>query len=592
MSKDIRNNSITPSSLFQKFRSKVSSSKTYDYGTKNGRNWQIIKKVLLCIILMSAIGSLIFVDFREEIEEKNSIEEFLLLLDEFDRDIEFFDIFAIEKSYTIKNFFANYSILLNAAKERTDKLQFKKAHYISSLRNEKSVDILLDNFTNFWKDYQQYIFSNLHGLKLAKEYQHILVLNYLMNSIYHVILIKLISNLLEFSPSNVMIYRLNMTTIMGNENVNYASKIASKLDYNCMLTNVNVLEEKSEEMLRKCRSSLEENFRKTWKLRIAELYRWISFEMLMLISCAAIILAMAHSVYQMSNWIYKYINLVKNKTEQLQIERTKSQNLLYSMLPKCAAEQLLMGKRVQAESFDSVTIYFSDVVGFTSISARSTPMQVVEMLNNLYITFDERIDTYDVYKVETIGDAYMVASGLPERNGERHVEEIATMSIDLLAAIKQIRVPHNPEEKMRLRIGLHTGPCVAGVVGLKMPRYCLFGDTVNTASRMESNGLPLKIHMSQSTTDLLTKLNRYNIESRGFIEIKGKGSMETFWLIGRKDMTEMNDSMVCKFVPRKKKKKEAKIPPVEETTKEENLVLNGVNRRSSSEVIQYPDSNA
>lgn len=213
----------------------------------------------------------------------------------------------------------------------------------------------------------------------------------------------------------------------------------------------------SEKLLRKCKNNLEKIFKERWRVRISEIYRWISVEMIILIVCTAIIMAMAHSVYQMSNWIYKYMNLVKNKTEQLQIERTKSQNLLYSMLPKVAAEQLLMGKRVQAESFDNVTIYFSDVVGFTSISARSTPMQVVDMLNNLYVTFDERIDTYDVYKVETIGDAYMVASGLPERNGDRHVEEIATMSIDLLAAVKQIRIPHNPEEKMRLRIGLHTG---------------------------------------------------------------------------------------------------------------------------------------
>ncbi|XGW25065.1 hypothetical protein V3C99_006467 [Haemonchus contortus] len=224
---------------------------------------------------------------------------------------------------------------------------------------------------------------------------------------------------------------------------------------------------------------------------------------------------------------------VEDRTRQLAEEQKKSDILLYRMLPRQVAEKLKLGQSVEPETFDSVTVFFSDVVSFTTLAAKCNPMQVVGLLNDLYTIFDGIIDAHDVYKVETIGDGYLCVSGLPHRNGKQHIKEICSMSLGFIDSLKSFRIPHLPQQGVNLRIGMHTGSVVTGVVGLTMPRYCLFGDTVNTASRMESNGKPGKIHMSAEAVRLVMEVGGFEVESRGEVIIKGKGVMETYWLLGR-----------------------------------------------------------
>ncbi|XP_052839651.1 LOW QUALITY PROTEIN: uncharacterized protein LOC128254553 [Drosophila gunungcola] len=228
--------------------------------------------------------------------------------------------------------------------------------------------------------------------------------------------------------------------------------------------------------------------------------------------------------------IQLYALNLSQKAKELKREKRKSDSLLFQMLPPSVAMQLKQTQQVPAELYEAVTIYFSDIVGFTEIAADCTPLEVVTFLNSIYRVFDERIECYDVYKVETIGDSYMVASGLPVKNGIKHISEIATMALDLLDASSVFRIPRAGDEFVQIRCGVHTGPVVAGIVGTKMPRYCLFGDTVNTASRMESTGEAQKIHITEEMNDSLQQVGGFRTEHRGLIDVKGKGLMSTYWL--------------------------------------------------------------
>ncbi|CAH1775330.1 unnamed protein product [Owenia fusiformis] len=220
-------------------------------------------------------------------------------------------------------------------------------------------------------------------------------------------------------------------------------------------------------------------------------------------------------------------------------QKVLAEALVYQMLPKPIAKRLRTkrGVGVVAEKFSSVTICFTDIADFQEISEQSTPNDLIELLNMLYLYIDARIECYDVYKVETVADHYMVASGLPKRNGDHHSEEIADMLVDLLHSMTHFEIPHLPEKRLQIRIGAHTGPAVAGVVGSRMLRYCLFGDTVNTASRMQSTSLPGRIQISAQLNTLLESFGRFVTIPRGKIEIKGKGMMETHWLISKRVST-------------------------------------------------------
>ncbi|XP_019370454.1 PREDICTED: heat-stable enterotoxin receptor isoform X3 [Gavialis gangeticus] len=229
-------------------------------------------------------------------------------------------------------------------------------------------------------------------------------------------------------------------------------------------------------------------------------------------------------------------HLVEERTELYKAERDRADKLNFMLLPGPVVKSLKETGGVEPELFEEVTIYFSDIVGFTTLCKYSTPMEVVDMLNDIYKNFDHILDHHDVYKVETIGDAYMVVSGLPKRNGNRHAVDISMMALDILSFMGTFELRHLPGLPVWIRIGIHSGPCAAGVVGIKMPRYCLFGDTVNTASRMESTGLPLRIHVSGSTIAILKRTDcQFQYEVRGETYLKGRGTETTYWLTGVED---------------------------------------------------------
>ncbi|XP_078515007.1 guanylate cyclase soluble subunit beta-2-like [Lissotriton helveticus] len=242
---------------------------------------------------------------------------------------------------------------------------------------------------------------------------------------------------------------------------------------------------------------------------------------------------------ELSNQLERKKEELRILSKNLEIEKKKTETLLYAMLPEHVANQLKEGKKVEAGEFRRCTILFSDVVTFTNICAACEPIQIVNMLNSMYSKFDRLTSVHDVYKVETIGDAYMVVGGVPIPVAS-HAERVANFALGMRIAAREVTNPVTGEP-IQIRVGIHTGPVLAGVVGVKMPRYCLFGDTVNTASRMESHGVPDKIHLSPTSFRALENQN-FEIVERGEIEVKGKGKMTTYFLIQNLQATE-NDIM-------------------------------------------------
>jgi class 3 adenylate cyclase len=218
---------------------------------------------------------------------------------------------------------------------------------------------------------------------------------------------------------------------------------------------------------------------------------------------------------------------------ELQVERANSDRLLLNVLPKAIADRLKQGERTIVDSFREATVVFGDIVGFTSFSANMAPSRTVQLLNDLFSGFDKLAETYQLEKIKTIGDSYMVVGGVPTPVPE-HAERCALMALDMIEVLRHFNQRNSIS--LDIRIGLNSGPVVAGIIGTKKFSYDLWGDTVNVASRMESHSLPGMIQVSGSTYDLLA--GKFDFEERGTIDVKNRGLMATYRLLRRKSEPE------------------------------------------------------
>ena len=214
---------------------------------------------------------------------------------------------------------------------------------------------------------------------------------------------------------------------------------------------------------------------------------------------------------------------------EIESEREKSDSLLFNVLPEEIAQRLKQGENTIADSFQGVSVLFADVVDFTRLSAAIALEQVIGLLNEVFSAFDRLTEKHGLEKIKTIGDAYMMVGGLPTPR-EDHAEAIAEMALDMQEEIERYNAQHG--SSVQIRIGINSGPVVAGVIGTKKFIYDLWGDTVNTASRMESHGIEGSIQLTQATRELVR--DKYELQERGVIEVKGKGLMTTYFLTGRK----------------------------------------------------------
>jgi guanylate cyclase len=225
--------------------------------------------------------------------------------------------------------------------------------------------------------------------------------------------------------------------------------------------------------------------------------------------------------------LYYFVTQKDTAFRLLHSEQQKAENLLLNILPKEIAAILKNQSSTIADHFDGVSILFADIVNFTPLSATMTPVQVVELLNEVFSYFDLLVDKYDLEKIKTIGDAYMVAAGIPRPRSD-HAHILARMALDMCA----FNYERPDSQKLQFRIGINSGSVVAGVIGRKKFIYDLWGDAVNTASRMESHGSAGRIQITRATYELLK--DDFICEPRGTITIKGKGEMEVWYLEGEK----------------------------------------------------------
>ena len=215
-------------------------------------------------------------------------------------------------------------------------------------------------------------------------------------------------------------------------------------------------------------------------------------------------------------------------------EQAKSERLLRNILPAAIAQQLKQEERTIADSFPEVTVMFADIVGFTELAAQTPAIELVEILNVIFSEFDQLTDEHGLEKIKTIGDAYMVVGGLPAAK-PNHAEAIAAMALDMQDRITEFC--SETGKALSIRIGINTGPVIAGIIGTKKFIYDLWGDTVNIASRMESHGIPGSIQVTEETYKRLK--NQYVFEDRGLISVKGKGEMNCYLLKGEKKWHEL-----------------------------------------------------
>ena len=220
---------------------------------------------------------------------------------------------------------------------------------------------------------------------------------------------------------------------------------------------------------------------------------------------------------------------INGMLDEIQTERGKSESLLLNVLPEPIAERLKQGETTIADSYPAVSVLFADVVDFTNFSSRISPSELVSLLNRVFSAYDRLTEQHGLEKIKTIGDAYMAVGGIPTPRTD-HAEAVAEMALDMQEELA--RCSAELGTSLSQRIGINSGPVVAGVIGTKKFIYDLWGDTVNTASRMESQGIEGYIQITPETYELLR--DKYVCEERGTVEVKGKGNMTTYLLTGRR----------------------------------------------------------